>query len=280
MKISLCLSGGGIKGAAHIGVIKALEESGVEIESIGGTSSGSIVATLYGAGFTADEIYNIFKKYCRKIKYVDYLNVFKLVIGLIFTGKINIDGFNSGRLIEKLIDKECNKKKIYTMSDLKKAVVIPSVNIENGEVVCFTSNSIRNEFVDGTRFVYDVSVGIAVRASCSYPIVFSPCKYKNIKLIDGGIRENVPWKELKVLGFDNILSVIFESDKNPLGENFVEVAGRAFSLLCRELSKYEMEGSGMTLKIKTRKVGLLENSKIDYLYKLGYNKGKDFLRNI
>ena len=66
-KISLCLAGGGIKGVAHIGVLKVLEEENIEIEYIGGTSSGSIVSSLYAAGFSADEIYYIFKKYCKKI---------------------------------------------------------------------------------------------------------------------------------------------------------------------------------------------------------------------
>ena len=79
MGIGLALSGGGVKGAAHIGVLKALEEEKIKIDYIAGTSSGSIVSTLYAAGFSPDEIYYIFKKYCKKIKYVDikiYLNYF------------------------------------------------------------------------------------------------------------------------------------------------------------------------------------------------------------
>ena len=55
-------------------------------------------------GFSADEMYKIFKRYCRKIKYVDIGNIFKLIIGLIFTGQIHIDGLNSGKQIEILIN--------------------------------------------------------------------------------------------------------------------------------------------------------------------------------
>ena len=101
-KISLCLAGGGIKGVAHIGVLKAIEEKNIEIEYIGGTSSGSIVSSLYAAGFTAEEIYNIFKKYCKKIRYADLKNIIKLIYGLIIEQKIIIDGLSSGKEIEKL----------------------------------------------------------------------------------------------------------------------------------------------------------------------------------
>ena len=63
MKKGLCLAGGGVKGAAHIGAIKALEEANIKFDCVGGTSSGSIVACLYACGFSADEMYKIFKKY-------------------------------------------------------------------------------------------------------------------------------------------------------------------------------------------------------------------------
>lgn len=278
MKISLCLAGGGIKGVAHIGVLKALKEKKIDIDYIGGTSSGSIVATLYAAGFNPDEIYNIFKKYCKQIKYVDLINILKLIAGLIFTRKIVINGLNSGKVLEKLVNKMCEEKEIYTISDIKKSLVVPTINMNSGEVVCFTSCNIRNTYSDKTKFVQDVSIGKAVRASCSYPVVFSPCKYKNMELIDGGIRENVPWKELKLLGAENILSVIFESQKDEsCCENFIEVAGRSIDLLCRELSQYEMQGADMILSIKTKKVGLLDISQLDYLYDLGYKQAREFI---
>lgn len=68
MSLGLVLSGGGVKGAAHIGVLKALEEEKIKFNFISGTSSGSIVAGLYVSGYKPEEIYEIFKKYCKQIK--------------------------------------------------------------------------------------------------------------------------------------------------------------------------------------------------------------------
>ena len=75
MKLGLCLSGGGIKGVAHIGAIKALEEKGIKFDYVSGTSSGSIIATLYACGFTTDEMYEIFTKYAKSIRYIDFENI-------------------------------------------------------------------------------------------------------------------------------------------------------------------------------------------------------------
>lgn len=279
MKNGLCLAGGGVKGAAHIGAIKVLEEEGIKFDYVGGTSSGSIVACLYACGFTADEMYKIFKKYCKKIKYVDPINIIKLILGLIFTRKITIEGLNSGRQIEKLINKVCGEKGIKTIADIKMPIAIPSVSLKSGNVICFTSCEFRNKTSDNTIFVNDIEIGKAVRASCSYPVVFAPCTYKSTKLVDGGIRENVPWKELKFLGADNVLSIMFEEKENTVKDkNLVEVASRSIGLLCRELSNYEMQGEDNIIKIKSGKIGLLDMNRIDELYKLGYEETKKYIK--
>lgn len=281
MSFGLCLAGGGVKGAAHIGAIKAIEEAGLKIDYIAGTSSGSIVASLYAAGFSTNDIYMIFKKYCKKIKYVDFLNILKLIIGLIFTGKIVIDGLNSGKQLERLINKECNRKNINNISEIDMPLIIPTVDLCNGNVICFSSKLIRKEISDKVLFINNINIGKAVRASCSFPVVFSPCDFKDTKLVDGGIRENVAWKELKFLGADKVLNITFEDEESDIcSENIIEVASRSINLLCRELSNYEMEGSDCTIKIKSKKVGLLDMSKIDELYKLGYETTKKELKNI
>ena len=99
MKLGLSLAGGGIKGFAHIGAIKALEEAGIHFDYISGTSSGSIVAMLYACGYSTDKIHDIFRANVRKIRYVDFENI-KRITKNFFSGKgLKIDGFNSGIII-------------------------------------------------------------------------------------------------------------------------------------------------------------------------------------
>lgn len=100
-------------------------------------------------------------------------------------------------------------------------------------------------------------------------------KFNNTKLIDGGVRENVPWKELKMLGADFVLNIIFDDEENlDCSKNLVEIASRSLNLIGRELSNYELNGSDYNVKIKSDKVGLLDMNRIDELFELGYNQMK------
>lgn len=281
MKLGLSLSGGGVKGAAHIGVIKALEEENIKIDSVAGTSSGSIVATLYAMGFSSNEIYAIFQKYCKKIKYIDFWNILKLIYGLIFKRKIIIDGLNSGKAIEKLINDIAKNKDINDISDIHFPLVIPAVNMYNGKVTCFTSYENEKRYLSNSIFVNHINIGKAVRASCSFPVVFSPCKFNDTSLIDGGIRENTPWRELKEIGTDKVISVVFkEKFDKTCCMNIVDVASRSIGLLSNELSNYEWEGTEYLLEIHTKKIGLLDMDKIDELYEIGYKTAKKQMYNI
>ncbi len=279
MNLGLCLSGGGIKGIAHVGAIKALEEEGVKFSYVSGTSSGSIIATLYACGFTTDEMYEIFTKYAKSIRYIDFENI-KRFFKNIFTGKgIRIDGLNSGTKIKKIVNEVCIKKGISNIKEIKMPILIPAVDIYTDELCVFSNNTNKN-IKSEIKYINDIDIGTAVQASCSYPGIFSPCPFKNQLFVDGGITENLPWKETKKAGANKVLSIVFE-DKEPKNccNNIFEIINKSFSLLCKELAHYEWDGTDYLLKIETNRVGLLEKSKMQELYEEGYIQTKKMLQN-
>ena len=276
----LCLSGGGTKAAAHIGALKALEEDNIKFDCVSGTSSGSIIATMYALGYTSDEMYEMFNKYSKKIKYIELKHILKIIFGLIFKGKIIIDGLNSGEVIEKIIQDICKEKDIKNINQIQMPLLIPMVNLQTGAVLIASSKEIRRKNSDKITYITDMPIGKAVRASCSYPVVMSPCMYKGKQLIDGGIRENLPWKELKNIGATEVLGICFESilGDEEYYENMIEIGERALNLVCRELSIYEEIGIDKLITIQLEKTDLLDNSKNSELYKQGYKAIKNNLK--
>lgn len=281
MKLGVCLSGGGVKGAAHIGALKALAEKNIQIDCISGTSSGSIVATLYAIGCTSEEILDIFLKYSKKIKYIDFKNIYNIIKRLICERKFIIEGLNSGEIIEKLVNKVCNLKGIYKIKDINKELLIASVSLNSGNVYMFESNGNENRYSDKIIHVNDINIGKAVRASCSFPGIFCPVHINGDLLIDGGVRENIPWKEVKNKGIEKVLCIVFEEDKEiKQDKNMIDSISGAINLMERELSNYELEGADYVLKIKTKNVSLLDFSQVECLYNQGYVQTKKYLENL
>lgn len=281
MKIGICFAGGGIKGVAHIGVLKALEEENINFDYVAGTSSGSIIAALYSIGYKSDEIYEILKKYNKKINYFEIKNILKLIYGILIKRKIIITGLNSGEKIEKLINKELNKKNINNINQINKKLLIPSVSLIDGKIFIFSSIKNRKIYSDKIIYNNDINIGKAIRASCSYPGVFEPMPFENNYLIDGGIRENVPWRELKENGADKVISVVFQNEIEEKQKiNIIDSISNSIEILCHELSNYELEGADYLLKIKTKEISLLDKSKIKYLYQLGYIEAKGKISEI
>ena len=270
MKLGLSLAGGGIKGASHIGALKALEEANINFDYVSGTSSGSIVAALYACGYTPDEMYDIFKKYIKQIHYVDFVNIKKFFKNILTDKGRRIDGLNSGTKIKKLINEVCSKKGIYNINQIKTPLLIPAVNILDGKLYIFSNIKYKSQDKD-IKYINNIDIGTAVQASCSYPGVFSPCDFNGELFVDGGIAENLPWRETKKIGADKILSVVFE-DREPKKccQNIIQILSKSFSVLCKELAKYEWDGTDYLLEIKSNHVGLLQKSKLEELYKDGY----------
>ena len=272
----LILSGGGIKAAAHIGALKAFEEEKIKFDCVSGASSGSIIATMYALGYSSDEMWKLFKKYYKKIKYVEWKQVIKMILGLIFTRRLVIDGLNSGKVIEKIINEICKKSYVENINEIKMPLMISMVDLQKGTVYIASSQEKRKVLQDNTKYISDIPIATAVRASCSFPVVFSPCKFDGLQLIDGGTRENLPWKGLKEYGADEVYGIAFDTilAKNQCCKNMIEVAARALELQGRELANYEKEGIDHLKTICLKKVALLDSSQIDVLYKMGYEETK------
>lgn len=281
MKVGLCLSGGGIKGAAHIGVIKALEEENIKIDCISGASSGSIVASMYAMGYKSDEIFEFFKMYGKEISKINWYLILKLIVGLIFRKKIWIEGLNDGNKLAEIINKQAAKKNIKLISDIKIPLMIPSVNLYNGSINLFTSLKNSRKYSDEVIIINNIDIGKAVQASCAYPGIFCPVNINGKKLVDGGIRENTPWKELKVIGAEKIISIVFEEEKRPKKQmNILDCITGAMGIMMHELYNYEIEGIEYLLKINTNNVWLLEIEKTEELYDLGYETTKKQISKI
>lgn len=272
----LCLSGGGIKAAAHIGALKAFEEENIKFDCVSGASSGSIIATMYALGYSSDEMWKMFKEFAPKIKYYQWSNIFKLIFGLIVKREITIDGLNSGKTIEKIIDDICANKNTRNINEIKMPLLISMVEVETGTVYIASSKQVRTTLSDKTRYINDMPIGTAVRASCSFPVVFSPCKYKNLELIDGGTRENLPWRSLKLIGAEEVWGIEFNTiyKKTECCNNIIETAVRSIELQGRELAVYENTGIDKLININLRKVSLLDYTKMEELYKIGYIQAK------
>lgn len=278
----LCFSGGGIKAAAHIGALKAIEERGIKFDCVSGASSGSIIATMYALGYSSDEMWKMFKKFAPKIKYYQWRNILKLIIGIILERDIVIDGLNSGDVIENIISDICFKNKVFNINEIKMPLLISMVDVKSGSVYIASSKDNRTTISDNTKFLTNIPIGKAVRASCSFPIVFCPCEYEGIQMIDGGVRENLPWKFLKEIGADEVWGIVFNTiyKKEDCCTNIIETAIRAIELQGREIAIYENVGIDNLININLEKVSLLDWSKMEQLYNAGYEQAKKYLNKI
>lgn len=97
MKLGIALSGGGIRGIAHAGVLKAMEDNGIKIDIIGGTSSGSLIASLYAMGYSPYYIYILFKKYAKDIVEINSGPIISGIGNFMMNKKVSISRFKNWR---------------------------------------------------------------------------------------------------------------------------------------------------------------------------------------
>jgi NTE family protein len=209
-KIGLVLSGGGAKGFAHIGVLKVLEEAGVKVDYIAGTSMGAVIGGLYASGYSATQIDSIFyntdfdellqdyiprssKSFYEKRNdqmYALTLPFDKLKIGVPIALSKGMYNYN---LLSKLTHKV---RHIRDFNKLTIPFLCIATDIEKGEQVILKEGYLAQ----------------AMLASSAFPSLFSPVEIDGKLLIDGGVVNNYPVEEIRKMGADIVIGVDVQDD--------------------------------------------------------------------
>jgi len=212
-KIGLVLGGGGAKGAAEVGVLKVIERAGIPIDYIAGTSIGSIVGSLYAAGYTANELDTMFcqqewltlltdrrgdisnEPYMVKDG-VTYIFGFP-VMGDIKEGVIGGFGMMRGERIEQLVDSMLKRKGCRDFNSLKIPFCCVAADFRSAEEVIMKEGQISK----------------GVRASMAIPGIFKPVNHDGKKLVDGGMLNNLPVDIVKDMGADIIIAIDLQQNE-------------------------------------------------------------------
>ncbi len=205
LKVGLVLSGGGAKGFAHIGVLKVLEEAGVRVDYIGGTSMGAIIGALYASGYNAQELDSI-------IRHTDFTTILQDKLP---------------RSAKSFFQKENDEKYVITLPVKGKNVGLPSAiskgqnvfnlfsrltehvhNIQDFNNLPIPFLCIATDLETGKGVVLDHGfLPQAIRASSSFPTLLEPVEIGGKFLADGGIANNFPVQEVINMGADVIIGV-------------------------------------------------------------------------
>lgn len=267
MKLGLALSGGGIRGIAHAGVLRALEDNNIKIDVIGGTSAGGIIAALYAIGYSPYYIYILFKRYAKDIATINNGIIMSGIRAYTMYKKVNYNGSNSGDLLEKTFDQLADKKGIKKIKDITMPIVIPTVDIAEVKKYVFTNNKPKRK---NSNYIEDINIGKAIRATSCFPGVFNPVKYKNHMFLDGGILDNVPIEEVRKQGATKVIAVNFAADEIDENSNLMDIIMKTVDTMGNKISENNLKSSNFILTVPTDKTGLLDVQKLDSCYKYGY----------
>ena len=268
MKVGVSLAGGGIRGIAHVGVLKALEEKNIKVAAIAGTSAGSIIATLYAMGYSPYYIYLLFKRYARDIINIRSKPIINGITNFIRNNKIGIAGLSDGNEFEKMYDELARKKVFRLIGYIKMPLLVSAVDIGESKEYIFTNCASRKNIKD--NYITEIGIGRAVRASSSFPAIFCPCEYKNHIFMDGGVLNNLPTEELKKVYTGKIISVNFESDPVYNDYDIMNIIMKTLDIMGNKLSINSLKKSDFVLTVPTDGTGLIDVDKMDICYKYGY----------
>lgn len=247
-KLGVALSGGGLRGTAHIGVLKAFTDYNIPIDYISGTSAGAIVATMYACGYSPQQLQSIIQT----IHIPDLIDLkittsdlFKHGFKWMLSGKFRFwsvipTGLIKGEKIEATLTKFCQQR---TVRDTQIPLAITAVDLNSADTVFFTSPLPSARSILNARYYHNALLYEAVRASISIPGVFFPKKYRGMTLVDGAVKNNLPTDILAHMGADKIIAVDLgyagqpNYEINSVGEilmQCIEIMGREVTLMKSE----------------------------------------------
>ena len=264
--LGLALSGGGIRGIAHAGALKAFEDNGISFDVVGGTSSGALIASLYALGYSPFYIFEAFKMYSKEIVGLNSGYVFSGILGK----ENKVSGLKTGCSLENVYNKLASRKGVSSVGEVSgMALVITAVDVRDAKEYIFT-NCVPD--VENTeKYITDIGVGKAVRASSSFPGIFCPCEYKGHYFYDGGILDNVPVLEVKKQGADKVIAINFKADDVDSSSNIMDLGMRTLDIMGNKISEESLSSSDFVLTIRTDKTGLFDVEKLDSCFKYGYD---------
>lgn len=271
MKVGIALAGGGLKGVAYIGALKALEELGIKIDYISGTSSGSMAASLYAMGCAPEEM--------KKIIYESYKNLVKIPkksiissVGTYITKKqLTLEGLISGERVENLIQNAAKERNYDNIKEIKMPLAITTVDTISTKECIFLSRdyNLKNDDID---YIYDISIGKAVRSSMAFPGIFTTSKFKNYNFIDGGTKDNLPIKVLKDMGADVTIGLSFKlDDYDTENQNILSILLRTVDIFSLKDVLNAQKEASIAIEIDAKGTSLMEIDNIDECIEIGYN---------
>ncbi|PIU83723.1 MAG: patatin [Elusimicrobia bacterium CG06_land_8_20_14_3_00_38_11] len=247
-KIALVLGGGGARGLAHIGVLKALEEKKVPIDIIVGTSVGALVGGLYASGMSISDLEKMGQGIgWNKISNFSAVKLFTL---------ITAESLLSTEKLEKYLKKYIGDK---NFDELKIPFACIACDIKTGERIVFK----------------DGEAAFAMRASATVPGVFNPVEYRHRLLVDGGVVDNLPVDIAKVMGADFIIAVYPQADISTYEiKNVMTTLSQVINLQGGFLTEKQMKEADFLLIPNVKNVSMIELDKSQECIEAGVISGR------
>lgn len=270
MGLGLALAGGGLKGIAHIGAIKALQDLGVKVDFISGTSSGSIFALMYALGYNQDEMKEKSLGYAKVLTSIKKKPIIKAGFTYVIKKVVDLPGLMPGENVENIVKELVRAKGKEKMSDIDIPFAVATVDTISTKECIFLSHKydLKNDEID---YIYDAPISTAIRASMAFPGVFTTCDYNGYNFIDGGTKDNLPVHILKDMGATKTLAISFRIDDYKPSNNILSILLRTVDIFSLKDVRKAQKEADLAIEIDARSASLLEIDDIDKLVEIGYN---------